>query len=79
MSEFCCTIGNRCQEQPVKKINLHVGYVSKDPEYELSDEEVGILLDLIEPRLAEIFGDTIKVFPELTGIDISINESENNS
>jgi len=80
MSDFYCTIGNKCQsQQNPKKINLHIGYDSKDPNYEMSNEEVEILLDLIEPRLAEIFTDAIEVFPEITGLEISINESNNNS
>lgn len=78
---YYCTVGNRWnQESPeAKRVEMRINYKTKDSDCELSDEEMDILLELVEPRLVEIYTDIIKVFPEINGVDISINNSENNS
>ena len=78
--EFMCNINNNIDESMqsvddnMKNLKLEILYHTIDPKTELNQEEATSLQELIQDTMMDVYRDVVTVFPEINGLEISINK-----
>ena len=78
--EFMCNINNNIDElmqsvdDNMKNLKLEILYHTIDPKTELNQEEATSLQELIQDTMMDVYRDVVTVFPEINGLEISINK-----
>lgn len=80
--EYYCTVGNipKQEDKITNPLALHINvtYRTKNENTVLSLEDSQTLANMVNEglseRLSELFIDILEVFPELSGINVSISE-----
>lgn len=78
--EFMCNINNNIDESMqsmddnMKNLKLEILYHTINPKTELNQEEATSLQELIQDTMMDVYRDVVTVFPEINGLEISINK-----